>query len=112
MAIITAAGYITASDPLIYGYGTTADASLADALACLANAQIEIVEDDADTTDHQGHTLRRSDLHTHPATAALLALVEDRGGDCSWHVAGGVARTWDERANAEALVTAAVAVAH
>jgi hypothetical protein len=98
---ITAAGYITSGDPLIYGYGTTADASLADALACLASAQIEIVDDDADTTDHHGHTLRRSNLHTHPATAALLALVEDRGGNCSWDVAGGVACTWDERDEAD-----------
>ena len=92
---IEAAGYIVTDNELIHGVGATADEAWADALTILHDARIVLLSDD-DDTEQYGSWMRESYLHIRSASAGLLRDVEDKGGDCGWHMAGGVACTRDE----------------
>lgn len=93
---ITATGYIAYdNESLIHGYGTTADAADADMRRTMAAANIRLLADD-DSSTEQGSWTRESGLTIAPATAALLELVEEHGGNCAWWSVGGVGCTVDE----------------
>lgn len=103
MAAPVPAGFVITLEHLIYGFGSTEAAAFAYLRQEMANAGgIRIVEagdEDADEAE-QGYgeapPLRLSACRVWPATAALLAAVETRGGDIDWHECGGVACTKDE----------------
>jgi len=93
---MTAAGYIiTDNEGIIYGTGATVDAAWADAEYAFRAARVALLDDD-DSTEQSGSWTRRSGLTVHPASAALLAEVESKGGDLAWRKVGGVAVTRDE----------------
>lgn len=95
--MIEQAGYIVHdNEGIIHGCGETADAAWSDMENTMRHANIEIVPDDADTSDHWGNWARESCYKIAPATAALLRRVYDDGGACSWGTAGGVACTVEE----------------
>lgn len=81
---------------VIHGYGQTTDEAYADMRSTMEQAGVQILEDDDDSTEQSGAWTRASGLKIVPATAALLALVESHGGDCSWDRVEGVACTRDE----------------
>jgi len=87
--------YITHTDDLIYGVGASGADSRIEAHRCLGAAHIHLLRDDDDATDQQGSWMRVSTLRTTPCTDALAALVEARGGDCSWQIVDGVADVVD-----------------
>lgn len=94
---MTAAGYIiNDNEGIIYGTGATVDAAWADAEYAFRTARVALLDDDDDSTEQLGSWTRRSGLTVHPASAALLAEVESKGGDLAWRKVGGVAVTRDE----------------
>ena len=99
---IEPAGYIVHDTGayLIHGYGPTEDEAWADMLNTLQAAHIELLDDDDANASELGNWITRSDLNAIPATAALLQLVEDHGGNCNWERVDGVACTDDEAAEA------------
>lgn len=96
MATLTPAGFIIANDAAIISTGTT----LTDAIAAynrdVGGVPVTLEDGTRDfapmTEDNMGGHIAR------PATAALLAQVEDVGGAISWEVVDGVACTCDEAA--------------
>lgn len=90
------AGYIIANDVAIISIGTT----LAEAIAAYnrdAGGILVTLEDG--TRDYAPMTEDNFGGHdVRPATAALLAKVEDVGGDISWSVIDGVACLEEEDA--------------
>jgi hypothetical protein len=95
---MTTTGYIVFdNESLIHGTGATAEAAWADAEGTFAAANVELLDDDADSTECHGSWTRRSSLRVCAATAALLAAVTDCGGAIAWHTtADGIACTRDE----------------
>jgi hypothetical protein len=94
MTNITADGYIVHdNEGLIHGYGATANDAWMDMMLTFQNARIELLEDDEEPTDRDGSWTRMSGLTTTPATAAMLRLVKDHGGNCTWGKIGIVACT-------------------
>ena len=94
MTNITAAGYIVHdNEGLIHGRGATAALAWADMLNTMAHAHIEVMADDDDSDPPPDSWVLASDMVTTPATAALLELVEDHGGNCTWGKIGRVACT-------------------
>lgn len=94
---MTAAGYIiTDNEGTLHGSGETVDAAWADAEATMADAGIEMLDDDADSTECMGNWTRRSGLRVLPASPALLDLVDSCGGLIAWVVRDGVAITLHE----------------
>ena len=92
-------GFIVSDDTCIWGRGATADAAWADMLREMAMARIEVLSDaeaDAHENENDGNWTRASSFTTQPASAALLAEVEARGGNIAWGDVGGVACTRDE----------------
>ncbi len=97
MSDITINGYIVHDhDGVIHGYGATSNEAWADMLITMQNANIEMLDEYADTSGKCGSWVFESDLVVAPATAALLQLVVDAGGNCSWGRIGRVACTVDE----------------
>jgi hypothetical protein len=97
MSTLETAGYIVHdNEGIVHGYGPTADEAWHDMMITMQNANIELLEDDEDSTERDGSWLRLSWLKTAPATAAMLALVKADGGACTWGRRNGVACTRDE----------------
>lgn len=94
--------YIIADDNLIYSTGATVDAAWAEARSTLASAQVQLISDDADSTECFGSWMRESDLRCHPASPRLVADVDDMGGAIGWRLRDGVAITVDEADEADA----------
>lgn len=88
--------HIITNGILIYGAAETVDAAWAHARAELAYAQIQLIDDDADSDACFGSWMRESDLVCMPATPALVADVADMGGAIGWRERDGVAMTTDE----------------
>jgi hypothetical protein len=78
MGAIEHAGYIVHDNEAIWGVGKTKDEALADFDMEAAASVIE------------------RNVTIQPATAALLSLVEAKGGGIAWGTHGGVACTLDE----------------
>lgn len=93
---IIAAGYIVVDNEAIHGTGPTADAAWADMLETMKEGGIEVLDDDADSTEQQGGWTRASSFKIRAASAVLIAAVKERGGDIGWHDVGGVCCTRDE----------------
>jgi hypothetical protein len=94
MSVATAAGYIVHdTEGLIHGRGVTPALAWADMLNTMRHAMIEVVADDDDSEPPPDSWVLASDMVTTPATAALLQLVEDHGGNCTWGKIGLVACT-------------------
>lgn len=94
-----AAGYIVHdNEGVVHGYGASADAAWDDMLQTMAQSGIAVLPAAADSTLQLGAWTRENGLKILPATAALLALIESDGGDCTWGRAtiGGVACTQAE----------------
>jgi hypothetical protein len=79
----TAAGYIIAGPSAIFATGETQQAAL--------DQYIESTGDDQYTLDTIGTDPRSGHVYLMPATAALLKLVYDRGGDVCWDDLGSIA---------------------
>jgi hypothetical protein len=93
---LTTAGYIVHdNEGVVHGYGPSADEAWHDMLITFQNANIELLEDDEEEPD-EGSWTRLSGLRTLPATAAMLELVRDEGGACTWGRRDGIACTPDE----------------
>jgi len=96
---ITAAGYIVAdNNNTIYGTGESVADAWNEMTRVMREAQVVLLADDDDSTDQLGSWTRESGFQVWPATRALLAQVDDQGGDLAWREVGGVACT---RAEAE-----------
>jgi hypothetical protein len=100
---IECAGYIVSNNDVIWGTGATAQTAWDDFLDGMKQASVKVIDDvdenDDATNDmiENGHEYTRaSDHKIEPATAALLAEVEARGGAISWAKIGGVCCTRDE----------------
>ena len=87
---------ITDNNGIIQGAGDTVDAAWDDARATLAAAQVELIGDDVDSTECLGNWTRESGLRCLPASDAVIADVNDMGGDIAWRMVGGVAVTTAE----------------
>lgn len=97
MTNIQTAGYIVTSNEAIWGYGPTADAAWASFEHGLQQAGIRIVDDPTDADiDNGGDWTRQSDYTIRPASAALLAAVDDLGKAISWGSRNGVCCTRGE----------------
>ena len=91
--------YIITDNNLIYATGATRDAAWAEARSTLAHARVELISDDADSTECLGSWMRESDLRCLPATRRLAADVADMGGAIAWRSIDGVAMTVAEADN-------------
>ena len=92
-----AAGYIVHdNDGTIFGTGKTADAAWDDMLKTMAQADIELISDEADSSKYVGSWTLESGLKTVPATEALLRYVEEHGGNNEWDTVNGVACTVED----------------
>jgi hypothetical protein len=98
---ITAAGFIVADDSAIWGVGATADKAWADMLDGMTSAHIRVLDDGEEADDGEAATDADS-FHTLPATAALLAEVESKGGNIAWGTINRVACTVGEEDAANA----------
>ena len=99
MSDITINGYIVHdTDGLIHGYGATAAEAWLDMKNTMRHANIRLLGEWDDSGEERGNWVYESELVVAPATAALLQLVEDHGGNCSWGRIGrfGIACTVDE----------------
>ena len=85
--------YIITDDTLIHGMGETADEAWADGRQTLEYAQIELLDDDADTDTCHGSWMRESSLRCLPATRGLVTAVAEIGGAIAWRSIDGVAMT-------------------
>ena len=94
MTTIQTAGYVVTNNEAIWGVGATADAAWSDFENQMEMANVSIVGDAVDDMD--GSWTRESDYTIRPATAALLAEVDAKGGNIGWSTRGGVACTRDE----------------
>lgn len=95
MTTIIASGYIIAdNEGTIHGTGASVDLAWQDAEGTLVQAQVTLLDDDADTTGQISWTLR-SGLTAHPASAALIDFVE-ASGTTGWRSVAGVACTIGE----------------
>jgi hypothetical protein len=90
---ITQAGYIVTDDTAIWGTGATSEAAWDDMVENMRRAGTEVIYEPA--CDMDGKTLA-SGFNIEPATAALIAQVEVRGGAIGWGHNGGIACTSDE----------------
>jgi hypothetical protein len=99
---IAAAGYIVHdNNGTVHGYGPTADAAWADMLGTMAQAQIELLPDDADSTNCLGSWTRESGMKLAPASQSLLDLIESVGGHVTLDFVGGVACAQSEEADVD-----------
>jgi hypothetical protein len=89
---ITAAGFIVADDSAIWGVGATADEAWADMLSGMSDAHVRVLDDGEEADDGEAATDTDS-FQTLPATAALLAEVESKGGNIAWGTINRVACT-------------------
>jgi len=96
MSMISAGYIVFDNNGTIHGCGATADAAWSDYKTTMAEANIAVLEDDEDSTEQDGSWTRASAMQIRAASAALLALVNARGGDVAWDTVGGVACTRDE----------------
>ena len=85
--------YIVTDNNLIYATGATVDAAWAEARSNLAYAKVQLIGDDADSTECLGSWMRESNLRCLPATQKLAADVADIGGAIAWRSIDGVAMT-------------------
>jgi hypothetical protein len=100
---IPSTGYIVGdNEGVIYGYAPTLDAAWTNAETYFRNASIALLDDDADSTEQLGSWCRRSDLIARPASAALIANVEDGGATDGWWMRNGVACTRAESEDEDA----------
>ena len=94
MTTLKTAGFIIANDAAIIAVGATLADAIADYNRDVGGILITLEDGTKDyapmTEDNLGGHIAR------PATAALLAQVEDVGGAISWEVVNGVACTCDE----------------
>jgi hypothetical protein len=97
---LPSAGFIVADDTAIWGVGETRAAAWADMLRGMAEAGIRVLGDGEEKVDEFEATTEASSFHTRPATAALIAAVENNGGSFAWGEASGVACTREEEAAA------------
>ena len=87
------AGYVVCSNEGIHGIGATADDAWSDFEGGLWEVAIVTQGDD---TPEDCNRVRKSDYKICPATAALLDLLEERGGDVAWVIVRGIACTVGE----------------
>lgn len=93
---LTCAGYIVCDNEAIWGYGETEDKAWADMVDGMHKASIDVVDEYSDPDgDRAGETLA-SLFKIVPASAALIADVERRGGSIAWRTRDGIACTKDE----------------
>ncbi len=90
---VQAAGYIVADNETIWGYGETADAAWSHMLEEMRMNGIQVLDDGEEAEHELAATADADDFRIWPASAALLADVERRGGDIAWRRVGGVACT-------------------
>ena len=102
---IQTAGYIVSDNDAIYGCGATSDAAWTDLLRTMHHARIQIIDDreyrsteqqEEDEIAMQGGCTMASSFRVQPASAALLAQVENQGGAIAWDQVGNVCCTRDE----------------
>lgn len=90
------AGYIITDETAVWGVGATEAEAWANFHQGMETAGVRVVSDDEDTSDDVGTTTRRSGYGVEPATAALMELIADAGGQVRYAHAGRVACTIDE----------------
>jgi hypothetical protein len=99
---IKPAGYIVTDNEAIWGTGVAASEAWADMLREMSMAGTYVVDDDyAEGGDDDGiwncpSRISASQFTIRPASAALIEMARDAGGDCGWRVVGGVCVTRDE----------------
>jgi hypothetical protein len=93
---IQAAGFVVTDNECIHGYGATENEAWADMLNTMEQANIILLDDDEDSSEQMGSWTRESSMTILPATAALIADVEAKGGAIGWRMVGEVACTRDE----------------
>lgn len=94
---IKSAGFIVHdNNNTVHGYGETASDAWSDMERTMRNANVEILPDDADSTQCLGSWTREGNLTTVAASAALLRAAEDIGGNVTWKTVRGVACTPNE----------------
>ncbi len=96
MTTIQAAGYIVTNNEAIWGTGKTADEAWADFLRGMSEARVTVLLPSEDMPEEGGSYTRADDYQIKPATTALLAEIEGKGGNIGWRMRGGVACTRDE----------------
>lgn len=90
-------GYVVTNDDAIWSASDTADAAWAQFLADMKSSGVTLLRDDQDeVADSDGPWTRASGYKLISASAALLAEVDDRGGNIAWRTVGGVACTLTE----------------
>ncbi|CAB4144342.1 hypothetical protein UFOVP469_25 [uncultured Caudovirales phage] len=88
--------YVLTDNTLIYGMGETSDEAWTDGRQTLEYAQVQLIDDDADTDACHGSWMRESDLRCLPATRGLVTEVAENGGAIGWRERDGFAMTRDE----------------
>lgn len=88
--------HIITDGNLIYGTGATAGDAWKDGRQTLDYAQVQLIDDAADSDACHSSWMRESDLVCMPATPALVADVADMGGAIGWRERDGIAMTTDE----------------
>lgn len=92
-----AAGYVIHDDTALWGTGATEAAAWANFDANMAAAHVTVVDGGAPDQDGTGGSFAdRGSFSAMPATAALIADVDARGGAIGWSIVDGVACTVDE----------------
>jgi hypothetical protein len=100
---LTAAGFIVHDNEAIYAIGATSDEAwsafvreMAESPGIVILGENEDTSDLPDIPDEPCNWMRESDFHIRAATAALLAMVEERGGNIAWDARRGIACTVEE----------------
>ena len=84
-------GYFVADELGVYGIGTTETAAWVDCRRVLDLVDVDVLDDDADTTEQSGSWTKLNKFRAYPATVAAIAAVEKLGGNRGWVVQNGVA---------------------
>jgi hypothetical protein len=93
---LTTAGFIVSDDTAIWGTGATRDAAWADMLDNMSKVNIRVLTDGEEKAHEFESVTKAAGFQVKPATAALIAEVENNGGQFAWGEIGGIACTRDE----------------